>query len=111
TSLYTLIVGSVVAVLIPVFLGLGPIAWVAGAVAAMYGAEKILRESELPQKVREPMLSDTRIFTVRAELLVKLSTELQSKFGSDFVELQAAIGKQIRAQVQEQVEKELRLIR
>src|SRR5262249_19105713 len=110
TSLISLILGVVVAVLLPLLGVLGPVGWLVG-LAVVGGAEYVLRANEWPTWARTELVSANRLIKIRAELVPKLTATLFAQLGNDFDELKSSLSTQIRAEVRTQIDKELSLIR
>lgn len=107
----SLILGAVVAVLLPILLIGGPVTWIIAGVIAIVGANTVLREYSLPQAVREFLVDDARLTTIRSNTVTELEAKLLAAFGSDFEEMSKTLSEQIREKVKEQVDREMRIIR
>lgn len=111
TTALALIVGVIVAVLGTFLVALGPVGWVVAALVAAIGAEAVLKEIDLPLVIRDELLTSARITSVRSELVGKVAPELLGRFGRDFELLQEKITEHVRHTVNQEIDKELRLIR
>ena len=88
-----------------------PVLLMIATLVAVYGARRALREFSLPQTVREYLLTDARLGTVRTELIKNLQAEFLSTFGSDLDQMSKTLSAHIRETVKMQVDREMRIIR
>ena len=88
-----------------------PVLLTLAAIASIYGAQRALREFSLPRKVREFLLTDSRLESVRTKLVAQLQNDFLATLGADLDKMSQAVSAHVRGTVKKQVDREMRIIR